>query len=383
MTRFLHTLRTKRELRGCRGRRPLTGGLGGVTPDSTKGREPPAEGGCATWPIPMSYTTAFEHLDDVRDDWLALLAPPRARCVFQHPRWQQVWLDEFDRRGDARFLTVRNDGTLVGLASLLIDGERVAFLGDPNICDYMDFLLTAGQEEAALSAIIDALLTEGHSDFEFWGLRDGSPALALLPQLAGQRGLHVRIEDEAVCPQLDLPPSWDGYLELLGGKNRHELRRKMRRLEKTAGPMEFRVLCSPDEFEQGMDDFLRLMTLKSDKAQFMTPEMERFFRHVGVALAEEGLGGLYMFELDGRRIASTFCFEDPEETLIYNSGFDPQYAYLSVGLLSKAACLRHAIEDGRRCLDFLRGSEPYKYDLGGKDVHVHRCLINKTGIRLE
>jgi CelD/BcsL family acetyltransferase involved in cellulose biosynthesis len=326
----------------------------------------------------VTYTTAFETFDVVRDDWLTLLAPSRARCVFLHPRWHQVWLNEFDRRHNARFLTVRNEGALVALAPLLVDDGRVSFLGDANICDYMDFLLATGHEQPALSAIIDALLAEGHSDFEFWGLRDGSPALALLPQLAEQRGLHVRVEDEAVCPQLSLPPTWDAYLQSLGGKNRHELRRKMRRLEKTAGPMEFRVLCSPEEFEQGMDDFLRLMTLKSDKATFMTPQMERFFRHVGVALAQEGLAGLYMFELDGRKVASTFCFEDPEETLIYNSGFDPQYAYLSVGLLSKATCLRHAIEDGRKCLDFLRGSEPYKYDLGGKDVRVHRCLITKA-----
>jgi hypothetical protein len=63
-----------------------------------------------------------------------------------------------------------------------------------------------------------------------------------------------------------------------------------------------------------------------------------------------------MFEVEGKRVASLFCFEDKTETLIYNSGYDPQYAYLSVGLLSKAACLRHAIEDGRQHLDFLRGT---------------------------
>lgn len=126
-----------------------------------------------------------------------------------------------------------------------------------------------------------------------------------------------------------------------------------------------------------MNDFLRLMTLKSDKAQFMTPEMEDFFRRIGVALAEEGFGGLYTFEVEGKTVASLFCFEDATETLLYNSGYDPQYSYLSVGLLSKAACLRHAIDDGRNHLDFLRGSEPYKYDLGGKDVRVRRCLINK------
>jgi CelD/BcsL family acetyltransferase involved in cellulose biosynthesis len=327
----------------------------------------------------MTYTAAFEPFDSVHDDWLALLSPLRARNVFQHPRWQQVWLDVFDRRAGARFLAVRENGALVGLASLLVDADTVSFLGDHNICDYMDFVLSPGKEEPILSAMLDALLDDGLRQFTFWGLREDSPSLALLPELAHRRSLDVQIEDEAVCPSLDLPPTWDDYLQLLGKKNRHELRRKLRRLDQL-GPTNLRVLCSPQEVEQGMNEFLRLMTLKSDKAQFMTPEMERFFRAISAAIAEEGLGGLYMFEVEGRVVASIFCFEDPTETLIYNSGYDPQSAYLSVGLLSKAACLRHAIEDGRKRLDFLRGSEPYKYDLGGRDLHVKRCLINKPSV---
>ena len=66
------------------------------------------------------------------------------------------------------------------------------------------------------------------------GLAAGSPTLTLLPALAGERGLEVRVDREAVCPQLDLPSTWDEYLAQLGKKNRHELRRKMRRLHNTA-----------------------------------------------------------------------------------------------------------------------------------------------------
>jgi CelD/BcsL family acetyltransferase involved in cellulose biosynthesis len=326
----------------------------------------------------MSYVTAFETLDGLRDEWSALLSPPRARYVFQRPRWQEIWLQEFGREKDARFLTVRESGRLVGLASLLDEGERITFLGDYNICDYMDFLLPAGDEEGALDAVVDALLDDGRREIALWGLREDSPTLALLPGLAKQRGLDVRLEDEAVCPQLDLSPTWDEYLELLGGKNRHELRRKMRRLESTTGQMQMRVLCSPVEVEQGMDDFLRLMTLKSDKAQFMTPTMDSFFRRMGTAMAEEGLVGLYVFELGGKPIATIFCFEDEQEVLLYNSGYDPQYAHLSIGLISKATCLRNAIAEGKQRLDFLRGNEPYKYDLGGKDHRVYRCLIKKV-----
>ena len=73
------------------------------------------------------------------------------------------------------------------------------------------------------------------------------------------------------------------------------------------------------------------------------------------------------------------CFEVAGELLLYNSGYDPAYASLSVGLLSKALCLRDALERGLRAVDFLRGHEPYKYDLGGRDQPVYRYRALRDG----
>jgi len=296
--------------------------------------------------------------------------------VCQHPVWQQIWLEEF--AGDRRplLLSVRDEGRLVAVAPLLREGTRLSLIGDHNICDYMDFVMAQGREKDALSAVLDALEEEDWTELELRGLAAGSPTLALLPSLAGDRGLEVRVERETVCPQLDLPSTWEDYLARLGGKSRHELKRKMRRLYDTAVRVRLLSLRSPADVGVGMDTFLRLMTLKSDKAQFMTPQIERFFRRAA-ALAEEGLIALHMLEMDGRRVASILCFEDENQVLLYNSGYDPALSYLSVGLISKALLLRSAIEEGKRHLDFLRGNEPYKYDLGGSDVEVHRCLIRK------
>ena len=82
-----------------------------------------------------------------------------------------------------------------------------------------------------------------------------------------------------------------------------------------------------------------------------------------------------MLEMNGRSVASPSALKTKTRVLLYNSGYDPDLSFLSMGLISKALVLRNAIEEGRRHLDFLRGNEPYKYDLGGRDVDVHRCLI--------
>jgi len=325
----------------------------------------------------VGYTVAREDLEGLRDQWRALLDGGRAAKVFQHPVWQQTWLEEFGGDRQPLLLSVRDGARLLAVAPLLREGTRLSLIGDHNICDYMDFVMAQGQEEEALSALLDALQGEDWTELELRGLAAGSPTLVLLPSLAGARGLEVRVEREAVCPQLDLPSTWEDYLARLGKKNRHELKRKIRRLYNTAVSVRLFALRTPAEVGEGMDTFLQLMTLKSDKAQFMTPQMERFFRRAAVALAEEGLVALYMLEMDGRRVASAFCFEDENEVLLYNSGYDPELSYLSVGLISKALLLRSAIEGGRRHLDFLRGNEPYKYDLGGRDVEVRRCLIRR------
>jgi len=325
----------------------------------------------------VGFTVAREDLEGLRDQWRALLNGGREAKVFQHPVWQQIWLEEFQGDRQPLLLSVRDGARLLAVAPLLREGTRLSLIGDHNICDYMDFVMAPGEEKESLSALLDALQGEDWTELELRGLAVGSPTLALLPSLAGDRGLEVRVEREAVCPQLDLPSTWEDYLAQLGKKNRHELKRKIRRLYSTAVSVRLLALRTPAEVGEGMDTFLRLMTLKCDKAQFMTPQMERFFRRAAVALAEEGLIALYMLEMDGRRVASALCFEDENEVLLYNSGYDPELSYLSVGLISKALLLRSAIEGGRRHLDFLRGNESYKYDLGGRDAEVHRCLIRR------
>ena len=45
--------------------------------------------------------------------------------------------------------------------------------------------------------------------------------------------------------------------------------------------------------------------------------------------------------------------------------------------MSKTLLIREAIESGRSCVDFLRGDESYKYDLGGKDQQVYRVVLTK------
>lgn len=331
--------------------------------------------------LSTTLTVTDETLADLAPAWQDLLDQSGNAWPFLRPSWLRVWLTEQAPAADLHLLAVRDGSRLAGIVPLLRRGPDLLLAGDSEICDYMDVIARPGEHEAVLSAALDLLSESDWRTLRLWGLREDSPTLAALPTLAQRHNLSLEVEDEAVCPRVDLPPTWDEYLLTLSKKDRHELRRKIRRMADAGGRFRDYALNEPSEIAAAMPEFLQLhRDSRQDKAEFMTPAMERFFLEMTATLAQEDLIRLYFLEIDGRRVASVLAFNSGDELWLYNSGFDPHYASASVGLVSKALVLQHAIDDGKRCYDFLRGSEPYKYDLGAKDLKVSRAtLIRSVG----
>jgi CelD/BcsL family acetyltransferase involved in cellulose biosynthesis len=325
----------------------------------------------------VGYAVHREELERLDPEWRALLPQTAANKVFVSPTWLRAWWREFGAGRELFLLSVRRRGELVGVAPLMRDGDRLCFAGDTEVCDYMDVVAAPAEAEAVLSAVLRSLGEEPWRELVLWAVPEASPTLDALKAAAPTLGLRVDIEREDVCPRLDLPATWDEYLSGLSKKDRHELRRKLRKLSQ-GGEARLESIAQPSDVKAALDDFLRLHRQRADKAAFMTEEMERFFRVIVAALAAEAQVELLFLTLGGVRVAAVLCFCDSEEALLYNSGYDPDYAYLSVGLLSKALALRKAIEEGKRRFDFLRGPEPYKYDLGATDWPVYRCTVSRS-----
>lgn len=275
-------------------------------------------------------------------------------------------------------LSVREGESLVGIAPLMRKGDCISFIGDTNVCDYMDFIVAPGREDAALSAIFEYLEREEWFQLDLHCIPERSPTSALLPRLYERDGVGVAVEPEDVCPIVQLPATWEEYLITLSKKDRHELRRKLRRLD-GAGSVRHYSAGDDEGLPQAMEDFLRLhRQSREDKAAFMTDKMQDFFKAFTTKFVSMGLQRLYFLELDGVRISSTICFDYKNTLYLYNSGYDTEYAHLSVGLLLKSLCLKDALEEGKKVFDFLRGDEPYKYDLGGRDTAIYNHVITRS-----
>jgi CelD/BcsL family acetyltransferase involved in cellulose biosynthesis len=159
----------------------------------------------------------------------------------------------------------------------------------------------------------------------------------------------------------------------LSGKQRHELLRKQRRLGEE-GDVQFRVKDSAEEAD--IELFLKFFReSREDKNKFLTPPVELFMRDIISSAETRGMLRLGILELNAAPIAATLCFEYQGGMYLYNSGYSPDYRWLSAGLLSKYYSIRDSITNGKSRYDFLKGAEKYKFHLGGTETGLFRCII--------
>jgi CelD/BcsL family acetyltransferase involved in cellulose biosynthesis len=154
------------------------------------------------------------------------------------------------------------------------------------------------------------------------------------------------------------------------------MQRKMRRLEREVPGARAVGLASRADVEARFDDFLVLHRhSRVGKARFMDERMEAFFRRVASALAEKDGFRLWLLDGPDGPLATFLCLEWDDTVGLYNSGFRPDRAALSPGLVLLAHVVRDAIERGKRRFDFLRGEERYKYDFGPTPEDVYAVTI--------
>jgi CelD/BcsL family acetyltransferase involved in cellulose biosynthesis len=325
----------------------------------------------------MSYSIEAGDFSSLATAWEELLSASATGHIYFTPQWQTAWWQAFGNDSELLLLSVQRDAEIIGIVPLMRQGERISFIGSSDVCDYMDFVVRQGQEVGIISQLLDYLEATDWNSIDLQSLLPHSIALSHFAPLARQRGYLVGITKEDVSPQLVLPSSWEEYLSQLKGKDRHELRRKLRRLDGVK-PTRFYTITETGQLGQQLAGFFELFNLSgSKKVGFMTDQMRGFFEDMAHSLAGEGYIRLSFLEVGGQRVASTICFDCWGHYHLYNSGYNPAYASLSVGLLCKAFCIREGILEGKRRFDFLRGAEPYKYHLGAQDVPVYRCVISR------
>ena len=320
----------------------------------------------------------FENLGDVITIWSDVLTKSEVNTIFITPEWQGTWWKRFKNDATVVVDVILLENEPIGILPILLNEGEVTFIGNSDVYDYMDFPIVKGYGKEFFSIAWDHLVSLEWKTLRLESIPENSPTLKFLPEIAKMNGCVVELCDSDVTPLMELPNSWDEYLAGLRKKDRHELRRKMRRLESNSDFRQYEVPITPDTVLSEMDEFFRLMALSSDdKNEFLTEGNKDFFIDIALQFSNSGQYKLFFMEVDGVKIAACICFDYEGSYLLYNSGYDPEKSSLSVGLLNKALTIQEAISMNVKEYNFLRGTERYKYHLGGNDHRVFDLIIQR------
>jgi CelD/BcsL family acetyltransferase involved in cellulose biosynthesis len=305
--------------------------------------------------------------------WSALAARRTPPSIFLTPEWIAV-----ARAHDtAEPLTLAAGDPPFGIAALARDRDGTLRFAGGELTDEQDVVAPAGSEGATATAVARWLAAERTPRVVLEYVPEDAPTLAAVAEALGAAGYRVTRSRLVTSPRLRLAADFESYVRSLGKKERHELRRKLRRLE-TATDATFRW-AADGERAAALDRFFDLHRLsRGVKADFMTADVERFFRDVADALWPLGRLRLGVLRAHGSDAAVLFAFAYGGTLALYNAAYDPALGSLSLGIVSHAWAVREAIAERFDTYDLLRGDEPYKYDLGAKDRWLGRLEAVRT-----
>lgn len=315
------------------------------------------------------------------NQWDDLAHAGMTATPFQFLTYQQAWWNHLGP-GELITIAVHNEaGELIALAPLFILDGVLHFNGCTQETDYLDLIVRPEHAEAAWRAVVDCLCTDGAGwqAIDLCNIPANSPTRTILPRLAASRGFSFAESIQEVCPVISLPDSFEAYLEQLDKKQRHELRRKLRRAE--GADAKLVIVGKDDDIEQAVNAFLELLQKSTpEKRDWLNEGRRAVFHETAAAAQADGTLQLLFMEVEGQKAAALFNFEYAGRVWVYNSGLDPaSFGHLSLGVVLTARAIETAITHGNQTFDFLRGDEEYKYRFGAQDTTVHHVHISRSG----
>ena len=265
---------------------------------------------------------------------------------FPRAQFLDVWKSRCAPPDAETFIVHSPDGAL----PIWIDGGTVRIQGESDLTDYHTPLGTSIDSCAVL-------LAQRYSGFGF--SFDSLPAEGLNPLLRAldSLGASLTTREHAAALVIDLPDEPAAWLASLSKKNRHEVRRKQRRIADLAGEAVYERRSDP----QALLAFISMhRAADGDKGTFMTARTEEFFS----ALLSDVGASIDLLSVDGRPVAAAFGFVGEGAYYLYNSAYEPDAAEAAPGVVLLAMLIERSIADGLSRFDFLKGEEPYKYRLG-------------------
>ena len=329
----------------------------------------------------LTWVTEADAFAQLQPEWDRLVRASVLPLPFLLHDYLRIWWEE---RGAGEWAEARlavavyrdDRGALAGAAPFFVTptrhGPTMMLLGSHRLTDYLDVAVRPDAREGFFHMLGEALFGPERAfpqvrRWEWWNLLPQSPLLAAARGWAQRYGLDLTESPVEVAPYIPLPRSWEAYLAGLSKKQRHEIRRKLRRAQRQEAPVRWHRVEPTEDPEAACRTFFHLALFHPEKAAFFTEARRRWLCRVVQAAHRGGWLFLAFLTVGGEPAAAFLGFDFQQRLWIYNAGLHPAYRHLSPGWVLLAHILQWAIAQGYTELDFMRGPETYKYRFGARN----------------
>ena len=328
--------------------------------------------------------------DELENEWDDLVTAGPAQKPFMFYSVVKSWWEtrgggEWPEEAELNIVTAWRDGQLVGIAPFFFvpdhDGRAsLLLIGSHEVFDYLDLAARPEDLQEFVSGLLQFLQAQEQFQWkvlDFYNLLDDSPTLKLLEAEAQKLGWQYNLEELQPSPYILLEGDWETYLAGVKKKQRHEIRRKIRRFEELEQPQRWYFLKDRTLLDEEMETFLDMMEQDSGKQNFLTPAMREYMHEIARCYFDAGYLLLAFLELDGQKIAGKMLFNHANRLWAYNSGVNQGFNEHSPGWVLLGYLIQWATENNFEMFDFMRGNEEYKYRFGAVDRFVMRATLTR------
>jgi CelD/BcsL family acetyltransferase involved in cellulose biosynthesis len=327
---------------------------------------------------------------NIAQEWNTLLSLSASHVPFLRHEYLITWWDTLGGAewsdGELYVVTARDkQGELCGLAPLFfsenLEGDpALMLLGSIQISDFLDVLSKREHLQSFLTGFLEHLdspTAPPWKQLDWYNLLEDSPTLPQLRKVANRMGWKTTQTRMQPAPYIPLPDDWDTYLAGIKKKQRHEIRRKLRRAAGHFIPVNWRIVEDGNSLDAEIDSLFILMAQDASKEVFLTEVMRTQMRSLIHAAQRADWLQLAFLMVGGEKAAAYLNFDYDNRIWLYNSGLDYKFSELSPGWVLLSHLIQWAVDHRRDVFDFLRGDEDYKYRFGGVDRYVCRIQVQR------
>lgn len=307
------------------------------------------------------------------ETWNDMAATPFLRW-----EWLGSWWESYGTDHQFFVLRVCRDGKPIAFAPWFLEkrlstGRTIQFLGSGKVCsDHLSIIVNdsdATEVAEALAAWLANAVTDATSDtesvwdsIEFIGVDQTDAPMNCLAQSLASNGLQVEQSEGLGCYVIDLPKTWDEYVQMRSKSGRREIRHSMKNVD--SGKISVKTVKCGTELDEFWEHFKSLHQKRRHASGttgcFDHPPFGDFLRTAASRLCQAGLLEFVIASADGVPVAAQFALVDEDVWYFYQSGMEPDASELRPGLSVFCHAIRETIRSGRKRFDMLRGDEPYK-----------------------